>query len=1114
VNANIGEVITFYSYKGGTGRSMALANVAVLLAQRHTTDGPVLMIDWDLEAPGLYHFFQPYLPHNLSEELGLIDLFGELDALTPAAPLPDDVSGDELARNTLAQVELERYIRSTTIPGLRLMTAGDVRAMAAYSARVNTFDWESLYHRSPAIFRALALELAGRYRYVLVDSRTGLTDISGICTMLLPEKLVVVFTPNQQSLTGVRDLVQRAIRDRLTRLRIEEDLRPLVVYPLPSRIDAERDTLRKLWRYGDPARNITGFQPLFQTLFEEVYGQSCDLDEYFNKVLVKHSPDYAYGETIAVEIDSDAQGDVFSLTQSYSSLLEWVGNSYLPWERLEDARASRKLASLEDTERELLATTDGDPNAWLTLETTQRQILELRRAGQDRSVGLVTALASLAATLEHKQDLTEAKALLQEALSICKAEPEFDTTIAKILRHLVRIARATKQFADAVAFQIRLVEVQERLLGPNHPDVTASRKSIAELSAAEGMRPINAAKLILAGRGGAGKTSLIRSLLHDRPGHSSEVTDGIAVRSWDLPLQDDVVRLNIWDFGGQELMHSTHQLFFTPGALYLLVLDARRDGDDAEYWLDLIELMGGDAPVIIALNKSGEGGADINRRALQQRYVNIREIIETDCITGLGIEQLRDAIEREVQRLPGVHEPFPSDWFAVKKRLSQARQHYLSLDEYRQVCAALHVTDGGEQRTLLEILHHLGSVVHFNDPDLFHTIVLNPGWLVRSVYAILNSPSLAERRGEIAFRVLSAILKVASYPEDVHPYLIGVMQKFELCMPLEQQGDPRFLFPDLLSFEAPAEANEFRPEECLNFVYEYATMPPSLIPRVIVRTHHMSGNHPRWREGVIISSGVNVALIESDRSRRRIRIAIQGSTDGRPELLAVLRQIFGSIHRTFTRLVVREMVPVPSHPGLVIEHAKLLALHRRGIPVIPEFSGDKIVELDVARLLTGIGSITPAKEERGAGVFLAYSHRDEALVDELRMHLKPLERTGAIRIHDRKVLPGQEWDAAIDAHVRDADVIVALVSADFLASDYCWGVEMNLALDAHHAGRSRLLPVILRACDWTGTPLGKLQASPTDGVPVASQADRDSTWQGVAQAIRLAAEKAARGGQP
>ena len=128
--------------------------------------------------------------------------------------------------------------------------------MTANTRSVSTrSSWEGLFRERRSIYRRFAERLAEHYRYVLIDSRTGVTDISGICTSLFPEKLVVVFTPNRsEPHRASRDLVKRATSYR----RASDDLRPLPVYPLPSRIQASLEDLRTHWRFGNRDLNIVG----------------------------------------------------------------------------------------------------------------------------------------------------------------------------------------------------------------------------------------------------------------------------------------------------------------------------------------------------------------------------------------------------------------------------------------------------------------------------------------------------------------------------------------------------------------------------------------------------------------------------------------------------------------------------------------------------------------------------------------------------------------------------------------------------------------------------------------------------------------------------------------
>jgi hypothetical protein len=138
-----------------------------------------------------------------------------------------------------------------------------------------------------------------------------------------------------------------------------------------------------------------------------------------------------------------------------------------------------------------------------------------------------------------------------------------------------------------------------------------------------------------------------------------------------------------------------------------------------------------------------------------------------------------------------------------------------------------------------------------------------------------------------------------------------------------------------------------------------------------------------------------------------------------------------------------------------------------------------------------------------ATIFFSYSHADEALRDELEKHLSALKRQGVIETwHDRRIAAGREFHGEISANLEAADVILLLVSADFLASDYCYDLETARAIERHEAGAAAVIPVILRPCDWHDTPFGKLQAAPRDGRPVTLWPSADEAFVDVVAAIK------------
>lgn len=138
-------------------------------------------------------------------------------------------------------------------------------------------------------------------------------------------------------------------------------------------------------------------------------------------------------------------------------------------------------------------------------------------------------------------------------------------------------------------------------------------------------------------------------------------------------------------------------------------------------------------------------------------------------------------------------------------------------------------------------------------------------------------------------------------------------------------------------------------------------------------------------------------------------------------------------------------------------------------------------------------------------LFYSYSHRDEALRDQLETHLSQLVRRQVItKWHDRQISAGSEWEHQIDKQIELAQMILMLVSSDFLASNYCYGIEMMRAMERHAKKEARVIPVILRPCDWLETPFGQLQALPTDAKPVTLWSNHDEAWLDVVRGIRVA----------
>src|SRR5471032_512921 len=441
-----GEVITFYSYKGGTGRTMALSNIAVMLARRQNATVPILMIDWDLEAPGLHHYFDKHEPGP-----GVLEFFEacreQLRLRRQSAAALDD---DELAHDVLAAIDWERYVtRVDQGSPLYLMRAG--RFDDSYSERLANLHWNELFDSCPALFRCFADNLARHFRYVLVDSRTGRTDSAGICATLLPRKLVVIFTPNRQSLEGVQALVRRATGYRGSH---EDEQRPLLVYTLPSRIEMGDSAQRAQWRHGDPRLGIAGYQPMFERLLAECYGLSqLSLDSYFDEVQLQQTKTFAYGEQLAVRIDQG--GDRFSLTRTFEAFLHWLTGGYFPWQ---SSREIHLLAAINEAQNALLL----EPGRAVALPLAR----DLGRLGE-----LYRKDGRMAQALDVLRQSVEIRARML-------GEEHVDTLAAK--SGMARLLRQLDKLDEARLLEEEVIRIRERLQGGEHPDTLAAKACLAQ----------------------------------------------------------------------------------------------------------------------------------------------------------------------------------------------------------------------------------------------------------------------------------------------------------------------------------------------------------------------------------------------------------------------------------------------------------------------------------------------------------------------------------------------------------------------------------------------------------------------------------------------------------
>ena len=428
----------------------------------------------------------------------------------------------------------------------------------------------------------------------------------------------------------------------------------------------------------------------------------------------------------------------------------------------------------------------------------------------------------------------------------------------------------------------------------------------------------NEAKMILVGQGDVGKTCLAKRLIYDEF-IEDKSTEGIDILEWSIaaPTADEEeIKLNVWDFGGQEIYHATHQFFLTKRSLYLLVWNARksRDYEHIYYWLHTIEAFGEDSPIVLVLSKRNERDDDLNMKELREKFPQIVGLYKIDSEDGKGIPTLKDIISETAWHLPHMRTPWIASWYNVRERLEHDGQNWIGYEEFKQICQSEGL-DNKQTDILDKSLHYLGVIIHFLDRfELRDMVILNPEWATKAVYKILDTQSILDRGGILLHSELDQIWDSDIYPQDIFSKLLGLMNKFELAFELPDKKS--HLVAELLPKTEP----EFGWDETnnLRFYYRYDFLPAGVITRFIVLMHEdledrQDGTHLCWREGAVLQREGTRALVKVKPLKKLIEIKINGSR--KRELLAIIRNQFDHINRSIKKVEVAQEIPCNCSEG-------------------------------------------------------------------------------------------------------------------------------------------------------------------------------------------------------
>ncbi len=323
------SIITFYSYKGGVGRSMALANIAYELSKRRFN---VLVVDWDLEAPGIERYFSSFKIENSTQ--GLLQLF--LSVKNNAIPNYKDY--------------LWKIDTQNEFP-ISLLHSGREKDPAAYTALLQNFNWSDFFadKKGGTYLENLRTSWHADFDFVLIDSRTGLSDSSGICTILMPDILVPMFTANYQSLFGIRDIVKYI---QTARQKLEVDRMALTVLPIPSRFGTRvefKESQEWLERIAD----------ILKDCYSDWLPKWIEPKYILEQIKVPQIDYFSFGEKLAVleqgTNDPEGMGFIFSkiatlLSTDFSDIENFVGADYYQSKKKEFELSNPSTKKQETTE--------------------------------------------------------------------------------------------------------------------------------------------------------------------------------------------------------------------------------------------------------------------------------------------------------------------------------------------------------------------------------------------------------------------------------------------------------------------------------------------------------------------------------------------------------------------------------------------------------------------------------------------------------------------------------------------------------------------------------------------------------------------------------------------
>jgi len=561
------------------------------------------------------------------------------------------------------------------------------------------------------------------------------------------------------------------------------------------------------------------------------------------------------------------------------------------------------------------------------------------------------------------------------------------------------------------------------------------------------------AKLLIVGEAGAGKTSMackMRDADCALP-NEDDTTRGIEVQQYYFPLQkadfkgfthpekleNRNFRLNLWDFGGQEIYKATHRFFLSKRSLYALVADSRKEDTDFNYWLHIVEMFGGESPLLIVLNEKYQRRRNLDIPAMRKRFANIKEVIEVDFAESdkTRLHQLKKAIRYYVSSLPHIGSPVPARWTAVRESLEKDERNVISLQDYLNICKNNGIAKQEDARVLSQYFHDIGVFLHFQDDDLLErTLFLKPNWATHAVYKVLDHPLLNQKNGRFGKEDAETF-----WPEEEYSFvrkeLLRLMKKFFLSYEIDYSG--KYIVPERLPSVQPVYDWDKKDNLRVQYKYDYF-MPRGILSQFIVEMHRYIRDHGLvWKRGVILERENSKAEVIESYDARAIHIRIAGKN--KRDFMTLITEKFDRINAQYEKMIWEKLIPcncteckTKEEPHFY-EHKDLKRRIEKGRDKVEcgisyEMVNVKRLIDDVFRKQAGIRNsvdgMTDSVEKKK--VFISYAREDYETAQRL---FDDLTQEGfECWLDKEKLLGGHGWEREIQHNINKSNNALLLIS--------------------------------------------------------------------------------------